>query len=188
MSFFAAFIPLAGLVLMALFLLIGYYNRLVQLTNQMKNGWSQIDVQLKRRHDLIPNLVETVKGYMKHEREVLEMVTKARSVAMSAEGVGAQAQAETQLSRALGQLRVTLENYPELKASQNALALQEELASTENKIAFARQFYNDSVMHLNTKIESFPSNMVASLFHFRNADFFNMEDAARGPVKVSLDS
>lgn len=154
------------------------YNGLIRLNNQVQNAWSNIDVQLKRRHDLIPNLVEVVKGYAKHEREVFEAVTKARAAAMGASGVAAQAQAETQLSRALGQLRVVVEAYPELKASQNFLALQEELTSTENKIAFARQFYNDSTMRLNTKIQSFPSNLVAGVFGFRPREFFEIADSA----------
>ena len=154
------------------------YNGLIRLSNQVQNAWSNIDVQLKRRHDLIPNLVEVVKGYAKHEREVFEAVTKARAAAMGASGVAAQAQAETQLSRALGQLRVVVEAYPELKASQNFLVLQEELTSTENKIAFARQFYNDSTMRLNTKIQSFPSNLVAGVFGFKPREFFEIADSA----------
>ncbi|HOJ33748.1 MAG TPA: LemA family protein [Candidatus Hydrogenedentes bacterium] len=153
------------------------YNSLIRLTNQAKNAWSNIDVQLRRRHDLIPNLVETVKGYAKHEREVFEQVTKARANAMQAQGIAAQSQAENLLTRALGQLRVVAEAYPDLKASQNFLALQEELASTENKIAFARQFYNDSAMRLNTKLQSFPTNIIAQLFGFQPLEYFQIEDA-----------
>jgi len=156
---------------------VAIYNSLIRLTNQAKNAWANIDVQLKRRHDLIPNLVEVVKGYAKHEREVFENITRARSAAMQAKGVGALAEAESVLTRALGQLRLVVEAYPELKASQNFLALQEELASTENKIAFARQFYNDSVMFLNTKLQSFPSNLVAGMFRFQPLEYFELDDA-----------
>jgi LemA protein len=163
------------------------FNGLIRLTNQVKNAWSQIDVQLQRRHNLIPNLVETVKGYAKHERELFEAVTQARGTAMAASGVQAQAQAENVLSRALGNLLAVAENYPDLKASQNFLALQEELSSTENKIAFARQFYNDSAMHLNTKSQSFPSNIVASLFSFKAAEFFEIDEPdARSVPKVEF--
>jgi LemA protein len=166
-----------GLLAITLFsLAMGYYNRLIQLRNEKDNGWSQIDVQLKRRHDLVPNLVATVKGYMNHERELLEEVTRARGQAMNASGVGQQSVAENLLTQALGQLRVTIENYPDLKANQNVLALQEELASTENRIAFARQFYNDAVMRFNTKLEMFPSNIVGNVFRFEKAEFFEIED------------
>ncbi len=182
----AVYIIIAVLVVLII-VVIGVFNSLVRLRNQAKNAWSQIDVQLKRRHDLIPNLVETVKGYAKHERELLEAITKARSAAVQASGMREQAQAENMLTRFLGQLQVTVENYPDLKASTNFLALQEELASTENKIAFARQFYNDSVMKLNTKIEMFPSNIVAGLFGFEKQEFFEIEDpAARAAQQVDF--
>jgi len=173
---------LAGVLVVLGVGLVVLYNGLVRLRNQVENSWAQIDVQLKRRHDLIPNLVEVVKGYMKHEREVLENVTKARSAAVAATGVQATATAENLLTGALGQLRVVMEKYPDLKASQNVLALQEELASTENKIAFARQFYNDSVMHLNSKIQMFPSNLVAGIFGFKEAEFFEIDDPAARAV------
>jgi LemA protein len=165
------------------------YNSLVGLRNQMRNSWSQIDVQLKRRHDLIPNLVETAKGYMKHERETLEAVTQARNAAVDAsgKGVGQQAKAEGALSGFLTRFFAVAENYPDLKANQNFLALQEELTSTENKISFARQFYNDSVMMLNNKVQMFPSNLVAGMTGFKTGEFFEIESAAeREAPKVSF--
>lgn len=161
---------------------IGIYNGLVQLRNAVKNAWSQIDVQLKRRHDLIPNLVETVKGYMEHERGTLEAVTKARNLAVNAHGVGEQAKAEGQLQQALSNFFVVVEQYPDLKANTNFLSLQEELTSTENKIGFARQAYNDSVMQLNNKIEMFPSNIVAGMFNFETAEFFEIEEPTERQV------
>ena len=178
---------LVGLVILVAAGLAAMYNALVRLRNEVENAWAQIDVQLKRRHDLIPNLVDIVKGYMTHERETLEAVTKARSAAATAAGVQAQAQAENLLGGALGRFFVAVEAYPDLKASQNFLALQEELASTENKIGFARQFYNDSVMRMNTKTQTFPSNLVASSFGFKAAEFFEIEDAAaRSAPQVNL--
>jgi LemA protein len=166
---------------------ISMYNSLIQLRNRVKNAWSQIDVQLKRRHDLIPNLLETVKGYMKHEREIMENITKYRSQAMDASTVGQKAQAEGLLSGALGQLRVQVENYPDLKANQNFLALQEELTSTENKISFARQSYNDQVLFYNNKIQMFPSNIIANIFKFIQEEFFQVEDEKERAVpKVSF--
>jgi LemA protein len=166
---------------------VGIYNTLVRLRNAVKNAWSQIDVQLKRRHDLIPNLVETAKGYMKHERETFEEVTKARSRAMDAGTVGEKAQAESGLSGALGRFMLVVENYPELKANQNFLALQEELTSTENRIAYSRQGYNDSVYFFNNKIQMFPSNIIANTFNFLKEEFFEIEDAAeREAPKVSF--
>jgi LemA protein len=154
------------------------YNGLVRLRNQVKNGWSQIDVQLKRRHDLIPNLVETAKGYMKHERETLESITNARSHAVEASGVANQAKAEGELNNALSHFMLVVENYPDLKASQNFLSLQEELSSTENKVGFARQFYNDQVQSFNIKIESVPTNIIAGMFNFKQAEFFEIETPA----------
>jgi LemA protein len=174
--------------LLAVVLLAGIYlfNRLVALRTRVDNGWSQIDVQLRRRYDLIPNLVETVKGYASHEREVFEHVTEARAGAMAAEGVDQQAQAENAITGGLRQLFAVAENYPELKANQNFLALQEELTGTESKIAYARQFYNDQVMKLNTLVGSFPSNLVAKAFGFTPRDFFDIDDPERGPVRVDL--
>ena len=177
-------------VVVALALVVAYvvylFNRLVALRNRVDNGWSQIDVQLRRRYDLIPNLVETVKGYAAHERELFEEVTQARSRAMAAEGVGDQAGAENQVTRGLRQLLAVAENYPALKANEGFLALQEELTATESKIAYARQFYNDQVMRLNTTVQSFPSNLVASAFHFAPREFFDIDEPARGPVEVDL--
>ncbi len=180
---------LVVLVILVLVLLwvIGMYNSLVRLRNAVKNAWSQIDVQLKRRHDLIPNLIETVKGYMQHERGTLENVTKARNLAAQASGVGEQAKAESGLNQALSNFFVVAENYPDLKANQNFLALQEELTSTENKIGFARQAYNDQAMQFNNKIEMFPGNIVAGMFSFKQAEFFEIEEAAERAVpKVSF--
>lgn len=166
---------------------VGLYNGLIRLRNVVKNAWSQIDVQLKRRHDLIPNLVETVKGYAGHEKSTLENVTKARNQAVQAEGPQAQGQAEGMLSQALGRLMVVVEQYPDLKANQNFLGLQEELSSTENRIGFARQAYNDSVMTYNTRIQSFPANIIAGMFSFKDAEFFEIEDeAAREVPKVQF--
>ena len=169
--------------------LIVIYNGLVRLRNQMQNAWSQIDVQLKRRHDLIPNLVETVKGYASHEKETLDAVTTARNQAQGAvgKGVGAQAQAEGALGGALSRLLAVAEAYPDLKANQNFLALQEELTSTENKIAFSRQFYNDSVLGYNNKTQMFPSNIIAGMFSFKEGEFFEIEAPAEREVpKVSF--
>jgi LemA protein len=166
---------------------ISIYNSLVKLRNQVKNAWSQIDVQLKRRHDLIPNLIETVKGYMTHERDTLENITKARSQAVAAESVGDKAKAEGELTSALGKFNLVVENYPDLKANQNFLSLQEELTSTENKISFSRQNYNDQVLFYNNKIQMFPSNMVAGMFQFTEEEFFEIEDEKEKEVpKVSF--
>jgi len=161
---------------------VGAYNGLVMLRNAVKNAWSQIDVQLKRRHDLIPNLMETVKGYMEHERGTLEAVTKARNLAVGAHGVGEQGKAEGQLQQALSNFFVVCEQYPDLKANQNFLSLQEELTSTENKIGFSRQAYNDAVMQYNNKTEMFPSNIIAGSFGFQQAEFFEIEVAAEREV------
>ena len=166
---------------------IGIYNSLVTLRNRCDNGWSQIDVQLRRRYDLIPNLVETVKGYAKHEREVFEKVTQARTQAMGAASPKEAGQAENILSGALKSLFAVAENYPDLKANQNFLMLQEELAGTESKVAYARHFYNDTVMKFNMKQQVFPSNIVANMFHFQPKEYFEIGEAeARGPVKVSF--
>jgi len=160
----------------------GAYNGLVKLRNQVKNAWSQIDVQLKRRHDLIPNLVETVKGYASHEKDTLELVTKARYEALQAEGPAAKGAAESKLSGALGRLMLIVENYPNLKANQNFLALQEELVSTENKVSFARQLYNDMVMKMNTKIEMVPTNILAGMFGFDHVEYFEVDDSGEREV------
>ena len=165
---------------------VWFYNRLVSLRTRVDNGWSQIDVQLRRRADLIPNLVETVKGYAAHERELFEHVTEARARSIGAQGVPEQAAAENQLTAGLRRLMAVVEDYPELKANENFLALQEELIGTESKIAYARQFYNDQVMRLNTLVRSFPSSLVARGFGFRERPFFEIDDPARGPVRVEL--
>lgn len=177
-----------GLIIAPMVLLaVGAYNGLVRLRNFVKEAWAQIDVQLKRRHDLIPNLVETVKGYAGHEKETLENVVKARSQAVSAKGVKEQAQAEQGLSGALGRLMVVVERYPDLKANQNFLGLQEELTSTENKIGFSRQHFNDRVMKFNTRVQSFPQNLIAGIFGFEEEDFFELQDeAAREAPKVKF--
>ncbi len=178
-----------GILVLFVFYLIGQYNGLVRLKNQAQNAWSQIDVQLKRRHDLIPNIVETVKGYAKHERETLENVIRARNAAVTATGTGVaqQAQAEGMLTQAMGRLFALSEAYPDLKANQNFLGLQEELSSTENKLGFARQAYNDSTMQYNTKTEMFPTNIIAGMFRFQPREFFEIKDAAeREAPKVSF--
>jgi LemA protein len=163
------------------------FNRLVRYRNRADEGWSQIDVQLRRRYDLIPNLIATVQGYAAHERETFEAVTKARAQAESAQGVAGQANAENAVTAGLRQLLAVAENYPDLKANQNFLALQEELTGTESKIAYARQYYNDQVRLLNTAIESFPSSILANLFHFSRREFFDIEDAARAPIQVDFE-
>jgi len=181
-----ALIVIAVVVLFILFV-IGIYNSLVRLRNQVDNSWSQIDVQLKRRHDLIPNLVETAKGYMQHERGTFEAITKARSQAMGAKTVAEAAKAEGVLGEALSKFMLVVENYPELKANQNFLAVQEELSSTENKISFARQNYNDQVLFFNNKTQMFPSNVVAGMFNFTKRDFFELEAPTEREVpKVSF--
>jgi len=180
---------IVGVVVILIILFIVTYNRLVRLRNQVKNAWAQIDVQLKRRHDLIPNLIETVKGYMKYERETLEAITKARNLAqqVASSGPAVRAKAEAELSSALGRLLAVVENYPDLKANQNFLALQEELTSTENKISFSRQYYNDSVLSYNNRTQMFPSNMVASMTSFKASEFFEVSVAGeREAPKVSF--
>ena len=178
-----------AVVLVIVFWIVGIYNSLIRFRNQVKNAWSQIDVQLKRRHDLIPNLVETVKGYMTHERETLENVTKARQQAMeiSGDAIADRARLENILSQTLKSLFAVAENYPDLKANQNFLALQEELTSTENKISFARQVYNDAVLTLNNRVEMFPSNIIAGMTGFKPIEFFEVTVAEeREAPKVSF--
>ena len=179
------------LIIIFIAIFAGMYNGLVKLRNAVKNAWAQIDVQLKRRHDLIPNLVETVKGYKNFERETLEAVTRARNVAIQASSSGAGAaeigKAEGQLSGALARLMVVVERYPDLKANQNFLALQEELTSTENKISFSRQYYNDSVLRYNNQTQVFPTNIMASMFNFKADQFFEVTvEAEREAPKVSF--
>lgn len=185
-------------IVIIVFYFIAIYNKLVALKNRIMNAYSQIDVQLKRRYDLIPNLVETAKGYLKHERETLEAVIQARNTALSAnqrvsqdpgdaQAVGALAGAETVLTGALGKLFALSESYPDLKASQTMQNLSEELSSTENKISFARQAYNDAVMIYNTQIESFPDNIIATQFTFKPATLWEIENQdEREAIKVSF--
>lgn len=176
-----------GVLVVLLLWFFGTYNGLIFWRNSVKNAWSQIDVQLKRRYDLIPNLVSTVKGYAKHEKEVFENVTRARSACMTATGPAATAQAENFLSQTLKSLFAVVENYPELKANENFKALMEELSSTENKISFSRQFYNDTVMQYNTKLETVPTNIVAGMFHFTPEEFFKVDaPEERKNVKVEF--
>ena len=166
---------------------VGIYNALVNLRNRCENAWSQVDVQLRRRYDLIPNLVETVKGYAAHEKETFQKVTEARSQAINAGSVKEQGAAENMLTGALKSLFAVAEAYPDLKANQNFLMLQEELAGTEGKIAYARQFYNDNVMKFNTKQQVFPSNIIANMFNFKEREYFEIEEEeAKGPVKVQF--
>jgi LemA protein len=175
-----------GIVVILALAAVWFFNRLVSLRTRVENGWSQIDVQLRRRADLIPNLVETVKGYAAHERDLFEHVTEARARSMGATSVTDQAAAENQVTSGLRQLLAVVENYPDLKANQNFLALHEELIATESKIAYARQFYNDQVMRLNTLIQSFPSSIVARAFGFEERPFFEIDEPTRGPVPVDL--
>ena len=175
-----------GVAVLFIIFLIATYNRLVRLRNRVEAAWSQIDVQLRRRHDLIPNLVETVKGYAAHERETLEAVTKARQQAVAAQGVEEQAQAENMLTATLRQLFAVAEAYPDLKANENFLALQEELTGTESRIAFSRQFYNEQVLAYDNALETFPSNLVAGAFGFKAKEYFEAEDGTREPVRVDF--
>jgi LemA protein len=182
MFFFVLAAILAAIVLW----LVGVYNGLVGLRNQVQNAWKQIDVQLKRRHDLIPNLVNTVRGMMKFEQETLERVISARAKAVSATTVAQKGQAEGELTQALGRLFAVAEAYPDFKSNQNAMQLQEELTSTENKISFARQFYNDLVMRFNIAQQTFPANLVASSFGFHAAEFLEIAEADRAVPTVDL--
>jgi len=176
-----------GVVVVLLILVFIFsYNGLVRLRNRIDNAWSQIDVQLKRRYDLIPNLVETVKGYAAHERQTLESVTQARANAINAQGPAQQAEAENVLSGALKSLFAVAEAYPDLKANQNFLSLQEELTSTEDRVAYARQFYNDSVLSYNNKLQTFPRNVIAGMFNFEKREYFEGEPEATGPVRVQF--
>jgi LemA protein len=177
-----------GIVVVLLALaVVGIYNGLVSLRNRVQEAWRQIDVELKRRHDLIGNLVETVKGYAAHERGTLEDVMKARSAAMAGgQGPAQQAQSEGALSAALGRLFAVAEAYPDLKANQNFLSLQEELTSTEDRIASARRYYNANVRELNTRVETVPSNIVAGMFNIGRAEYFEAEGAEREPVQVDF--
>src|ERR1700674_4300471 len=180
-------IALVVLIVIAVYL-VGVYNSLVRVRNEVDNSWRQIDVQLKRRHDLIPNLVEAVKGYMQFERDTLTQVVEARAKAVSAPDQASRMAAESQITTGLGKLLAVMENYPQLKADENVLKLQEELTTTENQIAFARQSYNDVVLDLNTRIQTFPSNIIANNFGFHPADYFKgaPEDQAVPKVDLSM--
>jgi LemA protein len=182
---------LALIIILVIVVLVGLYavfsyNGLVSLRNRIENAWAQIDVQLKRRYDLIPNLVETVKGYASHERETLDAVIEARNAGMNASGPHDQAEAENQITGALKSLFALSEAYPDLKANQNFAQLQEELTGTEGRIAYARQFYNDTVYRYNTKIQSFPSNVLANAFRFSEREYFEADDESRGPTQVQF--
>ena len=172
-----------GLVILAVILI---YNRLIVLRNRVKNAWSQIDVQLRKRYDLVPNLVETVKGYAKHERAVFKEVTEARTALMKAKTVADKAKANNQLTAALKTLFAVAENYPNLKANENFKLLQEQLQGIEDKIAYARQFYNDSVLEYNNALQVFPNNIIANIFGFKQEDYFETEGEARKPVRVKF--
>jgi LemA protein len=178
-------IVVALVVLVVLYVIVAY-NGFIRLRNRIDGAWSQIDVQLQRRYDLIPNLVETVKGYAEHERGVFDEVTRARADAINAQGVAQQAQAENVVTNALKSLFAVAEAYPDLKANENFLALQEELSGTEGRIAYARQFYNDAVQSWNTKVQSFPSNLIARSFNFTEREYFEADDTTRGPVSVQF--
>ncbi|GIV02573.1 MAG: LemA family protein [Armatimonadetes bacterium] len=177
------FVLIVAVIVMA----FAMYNGLVRLRQEANNAWAQIDVQLKRRHDLIPNLVETVKGYMQYEQDTLEKVIQARNHAIAASNIQEKAEAENALTRAIGGIFALAENYPELKASENMAQLQEELRSTENKIAYARQYYNDVVTEYNTKLEQVPTNIIASMFNFQKRELFEIDaPEEREPVKVQF--
>ena len=175
-----------AIVVLVVFAVILIFNSLISLRNRVKNAWSQIDVQLKKRFDLVPNLVETVKGYAKHEKEVFENVTKARAAIMGAKSTKESVDAQNMLTGALKTLFAVAENYPQLKASENFMMLQEELSGIESKIAYARQFYNDSVMQYNIAIQSFPNNILAGMLGFAEQTYFETAEAEKGPEKVSF--
>jgi LemA protein len=179
-------IILIVLIVVVGLVLVSMYNGLVKQKNRVESAWAQIDVQLKRRYDLIPNLVETVKGYATHERETLEAVIQARNAGVSASSPAQQAEAENQLTGALRSLFALSEGYPDLKANQNFLNLQEELTSSEDRIAYARQYYNDAVNTYNTKIESFPTSAMAKRLNYQQREYFEAEGEAKGPVDVKF--
>lgn len=185
MGIFLWVVIIVLMVLGIIFIVI--YNSLIRKRNTVKNAFAQIDVQLKRRHDLIPKLIDTVKGYMNYEKSVLEEVTKARTAYMQASDIKSKAQASNQVSSALKSLFAVAEKYPQLKANQNFMQLQEEISGTENKIAYSRQFYNDSVMDYNNYIQMFPSNIIASMFAFRSLDMFEAEETDKKDVNVNFE-
>lgn len=177
---------IVGIVAIIAIWVIGSYNSLIRLKKMIENAWSQIDVQLKRRYDLIPNLVNSVKGYMKYEQETLEKVMNARAAAISSKDISKKIEAENELTGALSKLLAVVENYPDLKANENVKSLMEELKKTEDKISYARQFYNDIVMKFNTKISVFPTNIIAKMFNFKEATFFKIEESEKEVPKVDL--
>jgi len=177
---------IAIVVLVLVLIVIWIYNRLIQLKNRVQNAWHQIEVQLQRRHDLIPNLVETVKGYASHEKETFERVVAARNKAMSANTPGEMGRAEGELTQALGRLFALAESYPELKANENFIRLQEELTSTENKVAYARQAYNDTVMMFNQTIQMFPYNLLAGPMNLKTSEYYEAEEEAQNVPKVEF--
>jgi LemA protein len=183
-----ALILILVIIVLAVLFFVFAYNGVIRLRNRVDSAWSQIGVQLERRHDLIPNLVETVKGYAAHERQTLDEVVQARNGAIQAQQAGPaqQAQAENVLTGALRQLFALSENYPDLKANQNFLNLQEELTSTEDRISYARQFYNDSVQKFDTKIQTFPTNLLAGMFNFQKREYFEAEQGATDVPKVQF--
>jgi LemA protein len=181
-----AIIIIVVIVVLLLLYFVAQYNGLVRLRNRVDSSWSQIDVQLKRRHDLIPNLIETVKGYAAHEQGTFEKVVQARNAAVNAQGPQEAAQAENVLTGALRSIFALAEAYPDLKANQNFLSLQEELTSTEDRISYARQFYNDTVQNYNTRIQTFPRNLIAGMFNFTPRQFFQAEEGAQEVPKVQF--
>ena len=185
-AFGGCLLVLIGVAVVCALWAVFRYNNLVSLKNQVANAWKQIDVQLKRRHDLIPNLIASVKGEMQFEQDTLEKVMNARARAMSATTVAERGAAENEVSQGLGRLLAVMENYPELKSNQNALQLQEELSATENKIGFARQFYNDLVMKFNTSQQVFPTNIIAGMFNFKTADLLQVAETDRVVPTVNL--
>ena len=186
-GFFTSTLGIITIIVIAILLLaVILYNSFIRLRNQVRNAWAQIDVQLKRRNDLIPNLVSTVKGYMKHEKTLLENITKARSSLMKGGNPEALGKKSGELSNFLGRLFAVAENYPDLKASQNFIQLQEEITGTENKISYSRQHYNDIVMHFNTKIQTFPNNLFANIFNFGEQKSFEATEAEKKNVKVEF--
>lgn len=187
MGFLTGIIILIVIIVIIIIALIGLYNSIVSLRNKVDNAWFQIDVQLRKRYDLIPNLVETVKGYAAHEKETLEGVISARQLGLKAESIEDHSKAENMITSTLKSLFAVAENYPNLKADQHFIKLMEELQGIEGNIAFARQFYNDMVMQFNTKIQTFPGNLFAGMFNFKTKDYFVIEEsAAREPVKVNF--
>ncbi len=176
-----------GIVVLFALFLVFMFNDLITLKNRIDNAWAQIDVQLKKRYDLIPNLVETVKGYARHEKSLFENVTKARAAMMKAGSVGEKAKADNMLSSTLKSIFAVAEAYPQLRANENFKMLQEELSGIEGKIAYARQFYNDSVLELNTKIETIPANFMAGMMGLGKREYFKVEEREKGPVKVKFE-